>query len=374
MSPCAPLWRLSRSAQRLIGGLCLLVFLLISLLYFIQFSLDLDRYLFTDGYFRLALNSHDHGVYVATIDSIAQAGLQYGLNNDFGISTIYLGLLQVFPWLKNPNLTLIAFVFNALVMCASFVLWVRICDYYQLGMTGQLAFFVNTSMIYFLQLINKDMLTVFGFLLAIDCGIRRRTALLLLLLPLLFLVRQQLAVFAVLFIYFMGTPQPQRRMLLAYVLSSLSAGLLSVFASVIGEDSAGDGFSAYLLQFNANYYVGYLIFNPLRVLQYLVDAYASFSFFLPEGGVDVAKLLRLPMLIMLMMLGRQLWTLVSRFHFWLDTPLKPLVVAVVAYLVAWLMNPTVNARYVVLIMPVLLLFGLTVRKISILSNKQQCAI
>ena len=359
MSASAPLWRLSRNAERCIELLLLAAFVAVALLYFFEFAFDFDRYAFTDRFFNLALNSHDHGVYVATIDAIARYGVEYGLNNDFGIAAIYLALSDVFPWLVNANYTVISFAFNACVLVACYWLWSRICTHYGLGMGGRAAFFVNTSLIYFMQLINKDMLTVFTFLLAVHLGATRRHVWLLLALPLVFLVRQQLAVFTVLFIYFMSSARPQKRMLLAYVITSLVAGVLSVYASVIGEDSIGEGLNAYLLQLNMQYYVGYLLFNPVRVLQYLVDAYASFQIFSITGGVDVAKILRLPTLVLLV---RPLSTIVTRFGPCLQSPLKPLVVTVVAYLLAWLMNPTVNARYVVLILPVLILFALAARR------------
>ncbi|HEU4776176.1 MAG TPA: hypothetical protein VFS95_05075, partial [Telluria sp.] len=341
MSAAAP-WRLSPAAEWAVEASILALFVLCALLYFIEFSFDLDRYAFSEGYFRLALNSHDHGVYVQTMDAIASAGVEYGLNNDFGIAAIYLALAKALPWLVDDNYALLSFLFNGVVLGGCYLLWHGICVYYGIGLAGRLSFFLNTSLLYFMQLINKDMLTILAFLLAIFLATRRRTGWLLLTLPLLFLVRQQLAVFAVLFVFFMLPGRTQGRMVLAYVATSLAAGVLSAFVSVIGEESMGDGFGAYLMQFNSQYFVGYLLFNPLRVLQYLMDVYASFFIYLEDGGVDVAKILRLPLLVLLALRWRDAWSMLAHFGFWLRGPLRPVLCTIVAYLLAWLMNPTVN--------------------------------
>jgi hypothetical protein len=370
-------WRFSRASESAFEVLCLLAFGVAGLAYFLVFSFDLDRYLFREGFFELALNSHDHLVYVATLDALRANGIQYGLNNDFGIAGIYLVLGEFFPFLVNDQLTLLSFMFNTAVLIPTYLLWAKICDFYGLSLNARLAFFLNTSLLYFMQLINKDMLTIFAFLLAVYAGTHRRLFVLVLAVPILFFVRQQLAVFAILFVYFMRTPQPQKRMIFAYVITSVVAGVLSVFASVIGEDSLGDGFSAYLTQLNSQYYIGYLIFNPLRVVQYIVDVYMSFSVFTETGTVDVAKLLRLPQLLLLAALWKPCLEMVRRFNLWLYTPARPLILTVVAYLLAWLMNPTVNARYVMLITPVLVIFAFYVNKIrrtaeiSVAGNAEQ---
>jgi hypothetical protein len=207
------------------------------------------------------------------------------------------------------------------------------------------------------------MLTVMVFLLAVRYGLRQRLWPLLALVPLFALVRQQLAVFTLIYVFLMSSQRPTARIFWLYVLTSVAAGYLSIFASIIGEESLGEGFSAYLIDLNRDYYVGYLLFNPLRVVQYIMDAYASFSFATPTGGIDAAKLLRLPQLLVLLLLVSPLSTLVTRFRHWLKVPAaRPMVLVVVAYLLAWLMNPTINARYVMLITPVLVLFAMYVRR------------
>ena len=347
----------------LVGAIALSIFLLCCFAYYMVFAADLNRYDGDGGFFQLALNSHDHFIYLDVIELIRDRGLEFLLiNNDIGIAAIYLFLSSLFSLLVNPELTLISILFNCIILCFCYWVYASICDRLELGLLGKISFFANTSFIYFAQLINKDMLTVFAFLLAVQFGLKRKFWPLILLLPFLALVRQQLLVFVLIYIFFMQAPKPWSRIIIVYLITSLVAGLLSVFAPIIGEDSLGGGFSSFLVTLNQQYYVGYLIFNPVRVLQYVFDAFASFSFWTEYGGVDTAKILRIPQLIIIVLLFKPLSSLVTNFSYWLSTPAKPLVLVVVAYLMAWLMNPTINARYVMLIMPILVLFALYVRK------------
>ena len=345
------------------GLLGLAIFLTCCIVYYIIFSANFESYDGESGFFQLALNSHDHEIYLGAIELTRNWGYEFSfLNNDIGIASIYLFLGRLFPVLVDPNYTLISLFFNCLTLCCCYWLYASISDQLGLGMLGKISFFSNTYFFYFAQLINKDMLTVLTFLLAVYLGLKRRLLVLFLLIPLMLLIRQQLLVFALIFIYLMHSPKPWLRIILVYLATSLVAGYISVVTPIIGDDSLGGGFSAYLVDFNQNYYIGYLIFNPIRVLQYIFDAYSSFSFWTEFGGVDTAKILRLPQLLIILLLLKPLSSLLVNFNYWLNTPVRPLVIVVVAFLMAWLMNPTVNARYVMLITPILVLFALYARK------------
>lgn len=345
----------------LIGWIFLPLLFLCCVAYYFAFAENMNAYDGDTGFFQFALNSHDHYVYLLNIDLLRGNDGFFELANDKGIAQIYIFLSALFPFLVNADLTLISLFFNCLVILFCYWIYANICDQLNLGSLGKLSFFANLSLIYFAQLINKDALTILVFLLAVQCGIRGRLFWLMMLLPVFLLVRLQLVIFVLIFAFLMASNRPWPRIIFLYVVTSLVAGLLSVFASIIGEESLGGGFNAYIVSFNQNYYIGYLLFNPLRVLQYAIDVFASFSFATETGGVDTAKLLRLPQLLVLLLLLKPLSTLITRFSYWLQTPARSLVLVIVAYLLTWLMNPTVNARYVMLVTPILVLFALYAR-------------
>lgn len=349
----------------LYGSALLLFLLACCVAYYAAFAVDMKFYDEDSGLFQLALNAHDHFVYLANVERI-RAGefAYYELRNDLGIAAVYLALSDIAPaFLIDEYFSALSLAVNLASLILCYAIYASICNHLHLGKTGKIAFFANLSLIYFAQLINKDMLTVLVFLLAVWCGLNKRLYWLLIITPAALVIRQQLAVFALMFFLLMTVKRPIRWMVFLYLLTAVVAGLLSVFASLFGAESLEDGFTAWLVEFNSNYYVGYIIFNPLRVLQYVVDAYLSFSFWTDKGGIDTAKLLRLPQLILLAVLWRPISTLILRFRSVLtDSTTKPLTTAVVTYLLVWLMNPTVNARYVMLITPILVLFALRVQR------------
>lgn len=347
----------------IVGLIGLPFFLALCVGYYFYFSEGLQGYVAdASGLFQYALNSHDHFVYVDNIEKINADGVNVGLNNDVGISLIYIGLANLFPWLVDSNYVLLSFVFNCLLIVLCYGYYSSICDRLGLGWLGKLSFFVNLYFLYFSQLINKDMLTVLVILFSVHCAKSKgKLYWLLLLLPIFGLVRLQLLVFVFLFVFFMLSKRVIFWIILAYLGTSLVAGILTVIAPIIGEESLGEGFSSFIVGFNQNYFVGYILFNPLRVIQFVMDAYSSFLFFTETGDLDVAKLLRIPQLILLIFLLKPLVS-ISKVGYWLHTPARPLVLAVFAFLIAWLMNPTVNVRYVMLITPILALFGMYARR------------
>lgn len=346
-----------------VGFIGLPIFLALCVAYYFYFSEQLQvNVLDAEGLFQYALNSHDHFVYLDTIKEISSGGIEFGLNNDVGISIIYMVLARMFPWLADSDYVFLSLVFNCFLIFACYVCYSSICDRLELGWKGKVSFFLNIYFLYFAQLINKDMLTVFVFLFSIYCAKSKWSLLILLfMLPVFGLVRLQLLVFVLLFVVFMLSNRPMFWVVFAYLSTSLIAGVLTVIAPIIGKESLGEGFSSFIVDFNQSYFVGYILFNPLRVVQFVMDAYSSFLFITEQDALDVAKILRVPQLIFLVLLVRPLISM-SRAKYWLHTPAKPLVLAVFAFLIAWLMNPTVNVRYVMLITPVLALFGMYARK------------
>ncbi|OWQ46211.1 hypothetical protein CDL60_16580 [Roseateles noduli] len=327
--------------------------------YFATFGQGADDYVDDAGSVQYTLNAHDHFVYVDNIEDIQHEGLQYQFNNDVGIATLYVALSWILPLPHDTSFIATAFVFNCLTISAIFFLYLRICQELKLDQGALLLFFANLSLIYFSQLINKDALTILAFLLTVLLGLTGQMRWLWLVLPLYALVRQQLLLFGLIYLALIYSRRPVRTALLLYVLTSLVAGLLSVFAQVIGEDSLGEGLSARLIEFNSSYYIGYTLFNPLRVVQYIYDTLLSFDVVTDTGGIEAAKLLRLPQLVLLLFLTPVLLRLFANFRTEMVTPRsRELLFAILAYLMAWLMNPTVNARYVMLITPVLVLWAL----------------
>lgn len=341
------------------GCIALIAFISLAVNYYFQFASNQASS--SDGIFQLAVNQHDHDVYLLNMDLVREGDSLFELANDKGIASIYVFLSGALPFLVTPDMALMSFVFNIAILLLNYWIYGKISDALNLGLIGRFSFFANLSLLYFAQLINKDMATIFIFLFCAYAGIRGWHWYLLLLTPFAALIRIQLVIFIFVFIFLVSTKKVSLRFLVVYILTSLTAAYMSVYFSIIGEDSLGDGFSAYLINLNNEYLIGYLLFNPIRLLQFIFDAYLSFNIFAENGAIDVAKILRLPQLILLAALAPHFYTLCTRWSSYSKSIARPLVIAILAYACTWLMNPTVNARYVMLVTPILVLLGLYVR-------------
>ena len=341
----------------LVSNFALVFFVLLCITYYIAYSTVLDG----NRLFENFVNLHDHDVYLMNIDLVKGGDSLFELANDKGIASVYLFLSQVFPFLATPDMALLAFIFNCAILVISYKVYGNITYELSLGLVAKLSFFANLSFLYFAQLINKDMATIFIFLFCAYAGMRGWHWHLLLLIPFAAFVRIQLVIFILIFIFIASAKKIGPRFWLVYIFTSLLAAYLSVYFSIIGEDSLGDGFSAYLVNLNNELLIGYLLFNPIRVLQFIFDAYLSFDFFTESGAIDVAKILRLPQLLLLGALAPHFYTLCTRWSSYSKSIARPLVIVILAYTCTWLMNPTVNARYVMLVTPILVLLGLYVR-------------
>lgn len=336
-------------------------FLVSSLVYFYRFSLDLTEKEVSLAGVVGAVNAHDHFYYLETIKRLEQDGFAYELNNDVGISYFYL-FLNRFLFDGAADYIYISIFVNLAFLVSCFWCYLRLCDYYGFGLGAKVCFFAGFHLVYFAQLINKDMISVFLIVFSVYCSVYRRIWLLLFMLPFCALVRQQLFVYVVLFLFFYTAVQPMWRVLAAYIITSLVAAYLVVEKNIIGWESLEGGFSSIVYLINSETYLGYFIFNPIRILQFAQDALLSLIFVLPGGGVEMARLLRAPQVILLIFLAWPLYVSIKRSGRGMRESSKPLYSALFAFLLAWLMNPTINARYVMLITPVLVLLAFYARK------------
>lgn len=307
------------------------------------------------------VNSHDHLYYVDTISRLRDEGVGYELNNDVGISYFFLVLSDFFIG-DNEGYAELALFVNVVFLFLTFFIYIKVCDFYGFDLWGKLLFFAGIHLVYFAQLINKDMLSVFLILLPVYCVLYRKWWWLLLATPFFFLVRQQLFIYLVSFVFLYTAVWPFWRILVVYMVTCLVASYVVVHANIIGTESLEGGFSSFVYSVNESSYLGYLFFNPVRVLQFVQDALLSFFFLTPEGVVDMGRLLRVPQVLCLLIMSRPIFNALVNTRTGMHELSRPLYCSLVSYLMAWLMNPTVNARYVMLIAPVLVLLALYAKK------------
>ena len=116
-------------------GLWLMPALLVSCLaYYLAFAANLGFYDGASGLFQLALNSHDHFIYVDSIDRVQDGDFGYELSNDVGIAAIYLLLSKLLQFLVDVDFALLALLFNGGVLLGCYLVYSRICGDLGLGL------------------------------------------------------------------------------------------------------------------------------------------------------------------------------------------------------------------------------------------------
>ncbi|WP_180159094.1 hypothetical protein [Acinetobacter sp. YH01026] len=336
---------------------------LLSIIYFLFFTTSF----FSNNLFNLsAINWHDHEIYVYYIDLVSNSDWSLEINNNTGIAIIYFLLSFISPsFLLDENYLYLSLITNILVLILIFFLYNRFCDKFNLPSRAKYFLFWYFPLIYFCQLINKDIFTILAFLFILNFSIVRpkfySIFLILILVPFLMLIRLQLVVFALIFLILLYSKHFKLNLFFIYCMTSISAAWLSIHGGYIEEETFGSGMTAFLRSWNLNYsYTGFLIFNPIRVFQYLQAMYMSFIF-IDEGRLDWARLLNIPSILILSFYWRYIVKVFLNLRFYLKTNLRPLIILVISFLITWLMNPTVNIRYVMLVVPFLILLGVAVK-------------
>jgi len=345
------------------NSLCFfLAFIVISSIYFFLFVSGKGFiYEPIQGFF-FPVNIHDHYVYVKYIEKIRSADSLLELlhfNNNTGIALIYLSVNNALAFVGEKfRIEDIALFIKIGVFFLAFLSYKNIIKQLKLPYYYLYLFFINISFVYFAQLINKDSLTILVFLKIVEyslLGSKKRFYLLLLLSV---FVRIQLPVF--IFIYWFLLRKNTgyfKRFIIVYIGFALASGYLAKYQLLLmSEETLASGFSYLVFKLNTQYYIGSLLLNPIRAMQYFYDLLLSFSFY-NDGQFDVSRIKNIPQAIVFIAL---LPTVSITFFYYeknMRTPARHLMAAVIAFFLVWLLNPMVNVRYVLLILPIIILLG-----------------
>lgn len=340
----------------------MLLYILLSAVYFYIFAFDISNYVDSEGFFQRALNIHDYKIYLNNLYLIIDNNVLLTLNNDFGIAYIYYFLTSIVNIKSEDEIVVLSFLFNAFVFILTSYYYLQITKIYNLNLKAKITFFIGLHYIYFMQLINKDMLTMLIFTMLLYYGLKKNIMVLIFLIPISFFIRLHLVIFEFIFLSLLLFKYKKFQILFFYISTSVLAAYLSIHAGFIGENLGG-GLSGLALMINSNYYyMGYIILNPLRLLQWIQDVYFSFYFITESDGLDTSAILRIPILIVLIYYGKLLIKVLPKLFKLMYTDLLPIISLIIAYTLTWLMNPTVSGRYVMLIIPFIILLLMIVEQ------------
>ncbi|OOF32787.1 hypothetical protein BZJ21_14320 [Salinivibrio costicola subsp. alcaliphilus] len=284
------------------------------------------------------------------------------MNNNTGIAAIYVAIKNIFG--VNPvSLPLVALIVNILIIYLSLLSFCKVVDLLGLHPNYYLLFFMNGSLLYFSQLINKDSLTLLIFIKSLELILGDRKKAFFWLIPVSFIIRIQLVPFLLLTLFLSGENKPILRFWLAYIFTAIIAGLVMKYIPLLSMETMTSGLGLNLnlivMQLNQKYALGSLFLNPLRVIQYLLSLYHSLSF-TNLYWVDVGKIKDLPQIFVLLTSMPFLIKCYFRYSRYIELPSRILMAQVSAFFMVWLINPTTSGRYLLVLIPTISLLAVYV--------------
>lgn len=343
-----------------------LLFLVANTIYLSVFAMDIS-YLEDEkagNYFYVPLNKDQDKATVPYMRMIEEGSFEISLSNNIGVAYIYF-LLKKYIGFSYEAIPIISFIFNNILIIFCYLYFARIGLQLGLKMNYRWLFFLNPSLVYFSQLINKDIPSLL-FILALTYYLGKKKSLKLLCVSLIsFVVRMQLLPVGILSFWLYRRRRYILSLFLLYLATSLLSAIVLPYYLIFAPDDLmrGDGsqgLTVLLQSLNQKYYIGSIVLNPLRIIQYLYDQLQSVFFITDDGRIDLYRLRDIPFVLALVYSFRPLITLFTHMKIYMNTSCRPLITVTFTYMMVLLMHYLIHARYLFPISLNLILLGVFV--------------
>lgn len=337
-----------------------LLFLLLNIFYFCIFTVPyMNNYKVEDKWSVASpINTSDHQVYLEYINKINNDKKIELNNNNWGISYLYYGISKI-TGVDTKEIPIIAFVVsNILIVLCYLIFRSLLCS---LGFSSKYSFlfFFNPALIYYSQLITKEIFSLFFVLFFTFCILNKRYLFLLLVLPLSILIRVQLGIYGIALLLFRGRRNYVVKFIFLYVLFSLISALIIKYVHIgVQQNLLGDGpvYLSFIL--NKQYLIGSLFFNILKLFQYFFDLLKSLWFFY-DGTfmVDFYKVRDIPFALIFSFLLYWIVIGISNLKLYKYSKVYDLIFCTYIYILVLFINPLVHSRYLFPISYLIVLIG-----------------
>ena len=239
----------------------------------------------------------------------------------------------------------------------------KICRLFQLSALSYYFFMLNTFLLYFSLLINKDMATFCILMASASFAVHRKPLAYLCLMPIAFLVRQQLALFIVLLFFLESRYLTYKiRVIIVFVVGSIVGIVALQLLDFIDESTLGEGLTGRLSAFFLRQRWLAPLGVPIRLLLYIFDYFSGIAPF-EHGQIDAFRALRIPSIAFFIAAVPFVVRAISdRMKYVSFAAYRPIVSTCIAFMSALLINPQINARYLTSLVPLLILLVMIVSK------------
>lgn len=349
--------------MHLISYYMFIVFFVCCIIYYLQFIVGgIDTHEPIYGYLFPA-NIIDHSIYYKNYQNLKNGYIDFAGVNNIGIAIIYyiyFGMLESLGFSIVPEK--LSLILNLYIFLLCFISFKRIVQKLGLSICITWLFVLNSSFWYFAQLINKDVFTIFILYKLIEYALYNKKIGIFFIFVFSFFVRIQLPFIICIYLFFIYSKPTLKNFLIVYLFMSLINGYISRYQGlIISESTLSDGLSAFIYKMNINYGIGSLLLNPIRLMQSFYSVFDSVNFY-SSDGIDVSKLKNIPQLFIFLLLSPWVIKAFYKYSHFMRTKAKYVMSIVPSFFLVWFLNPTINSRYVMLIIPFITLVGLCALK------------
>lgn len=223
-----------------------------------------------DEQFAGIANFHDHFEYKKiALNNIIFNETNISTLNVMGISFLYATINKMLDIQKSST----PFLINICAFFVSGILHKKICDFLKFPKRAYFLFYLNLPMIYYSQLIGKDLLTTALLYSLLFAHLTNRLFLIPVISVLGMLVRIQFGLYAIFLLIFKIVKWENHKFsfFCVYLASSLIGAYSLSFSGAIGDHSELDfGITSLAHHINNILPVGNLLLNPIRLVQNFV--------------------------------------------------------------------------------------------------------
>lgn len=337
----------------------IITFLLFNEIFYYLYYIDIMTYN-TIGTSDL-VNLHDHIIYLQYIRFIAEGQSLFVFGNNFGIASIYYVLGNIFD---TTNYNMLSHYLNNLVYIFISIYVFKVFKLLKIPLILSIFFIFNPVNFYYLGLISKDSFTILIVLMFVYYLIKKEYYLFILLVLFSIIIRMQLPLFglSLFFLVYYTNISNKKKIIFIYIISSIAAVLLTNTINIISEESMntslGIGITTIVQSLNKEYYIGSFLLNPIKIVQYFYDYSLAYKYIFSP---DLFYFYRIKEFVNLIFLPISIFSIFIYLFFNkknIDYGIQIFLLVIVSFFTVWLINPTVNYRYIGVFMPYILVSGL----------------
>jgi len=316
-------------------------------------------------------NYHDHSIYEIYIRYIYEGNNLLVFGNNYGIASIYYIIGEIF---ESNNYILLSHYVNQMIFIFISLSTYKLFMALRINLLFSIFITFNPANFYFLSLINKDSFTILLILLFVYNIYKQNYVTLFILIIISTIIRIQLPLFGLVLLFLLDYKKISLvyKILFLYIVSCTLSVILVNNIELISLDnmntSLGFGITKITKELNQNYYIGSFLLNPIKIFQYFYDYLNGFTYIYDFSKFDlyrekdILNLFFLPFSIILL-----LFTFLCKRK--VHEISKVFLLIIVAFFIVWLINPTINYRYLSLFVPYIIIAGIYTLNIRINNEK-----